>query len=104
MHVVEHVGNPRAFVIDALQYLAPGGLIYIEVPLELSQSMREVVAQRIIDTPIGIHEHLNKFDRTSIRTLVDSIPGLEIVDDAEEAEDLGWTKTIAGRFLAKKLA
>jgi len=102
MHVLEHVGNPRAFVIDAAQYVQPGGLIYIEVPLELSQSMRENFEQRIVDPPIGIHEHINKFDRTSIRALVDSIPGLEIVDDAEDGEDLGWVRTITGRFLARK--
>ncbi len=66
--------------------------------------MREDFAQKIVDTPIGIHEHINKFDRTSIKALVNSIAGLEIIDDAEDAEDLGWIKTLTGRFLARKVA
>jgi Methyltransferase domain len=102
MHVLEHVGNPRALAADAALLLVPGGLMYIEVPLELTQSMREDFRQKIIDNPIGIHEHINKFDRTSIRTLIQSIAGLEIVDDAEDAEDLGWIRTLTGRFLARK--
>jgi len=104
MHLLEHVGNPRALTIEASQLLLPGGLMYIEVPLELTHSMREDFAQKIVDTPIGIHEHINKFDRTSIKALVNSIAGLEIIDDAEDAEDLGWIKTLTGRFLARKVA
>jgi SAM-dependent methyltransferase len=102
MHVLEHVGNPRALVAEAMRLLAPGGLLYIEVPLELTQSMREDFAQRIIDVPIIIHEHLNKFDGTSIRRLVQSTAGLELVDDAEDVVELGWISGLVGRFLARK--
>ena len=102
MHVLEHVGNPKGLVVEAARLLLPGGLMYIEVPLELTQSMHEDFKQRIIDTPIGIHEHLNRFDRTSIQTLVGSIVGLEMIDDLEDSEDLGWIKTLTGRFLARK--
>lgn len=102
MHVLEHVGNPRALVVEAARLLSPGGLMYIEVPLELTQSVREDFAQKIIDTPIGIHEHINKFDRTSILTLLASIVGLEIIDDAEDVVDFGWMKGLIGRFLARK--
>lgn len=103
MHVLEHVGNPRAMVAEAMRLLAPGGLIYIEVPLELTQSMREDFSQRIIDAPIIIHEHLNKFDCTSIRSLVKSVAELELVDDAEDAVEHGWINGLNGRFLAKKI-
>ena len=41
MHVLEHVGNPRALVIEAARLLVPGGLLYLEVPHELNQSLRE---------------------------------------------------------------
>jgi SAM-dependent methyltransferase len=102
MHVLEHVGNPRALVAEAMRLLAPGGLIYIEVPLELTQSMRDDFAQRIIDTPIIIHEHLNKFDCTSIRSLVKSVAGLELIDDAEDVVEHGWINGLNGRFLARK--
>ena len=83
MHVLEHVGNPQQFVIDAMRCLLPGGLMYIEVPLELTETIRENSIRNIIDTPITIHEHMNLFDRTSIRVLVASIEGLEMIDDAE---------------------
>ena len=87
MHVLEHVGNPKAFVADAVRLLTAGGLLYIEVPLDLTQSVRDDFAQRIIDTPITIHEHMNLFDPTSVRTMVGSITGLELVDDANDIVD-----------------
>jgi Methyltransferase domain len=102
MHVLEHVGNPRALVVEAARFLVPGGLMYIEVPLELTQSVREDFAQKIIDTPIGIHEHINKFDRKSILALVESIVELETIDEAEDVVDLGWIKGLMGRILARK--
>jgi 2-polyprenyl-3-methyl-5-hydroxy-6-metoxy-1,4-benzoquinol methylase len=102
MQVLEHVGNPRALVVEMAGLLAPGGLMYIEVPHELTQSMRADFAQRIIDTPIIIHEHMNMFDHTSIRNLVGSIGGLELIDDAEDIVDFGWISGIIGRFLARK--
>jgi len=92
MHVLEYVGAPRTLVGEAIRLLVPGGLMYIEIPLELTQSMREDFARRIIDTPITVHEHMNMFDRTSIRALIGSINGLELVDDAEDVVDLGWIK------------
>lgn len=102
MHVLEHVGNPRELAIEAARLIMPGGLMYIEVPFELTLSVRENFAGRIIDTPITIHEHMNLLDRTSIRILVGSIVGLELIDDAEDIVDCGWTKGLIGRFLVKK--
>ena len=103
MHVLEHVGNPKALVADMMRFLAPGGLLYIEVPLELTKSISEDFAQRIIDNPITIHEHMNLFDRTSIRTLAESIVGLELVDGAEDIVDFGWAgRGLIGRSLVRK--
>lgn len=102
MHVLEHVGNPRSLVIEAVHLLAPGGLLYLEVPHDLTQSMREDFANRIADTPIGIHEHMNTFNSTSIRALIESVPGLELVDNAEDVVDFGWTKALIERFLAAR--
>jgi hypothetical protein len=45
---------------------------------------------------------MNLFDRKSVRTLVGSITGLELVDDAKDIVDFGWTKTLIGRFLVRK--
>jgi hypothetical protein len=103
MQVLEHVGNPRALVIDATQFVAPGGLIYLEVPHELTLSVHEDFTRRIIDTPIVIHEHLNLFDRMSMHSLIESIDGLELIDEAEENFDIGWIIGSFGRFLAKKV-
>jgi hypothetical protein len=86
-----------------MRFLAPGGLLYIEVPLELTKSISEDFAQRIIDNPITIHEHMNLFDRTSIRTLAESIVGLELVDGAEDIVDFGWAgRGLIGRSLVRK--
>jgi len=104
MHVLEHVGNPKAFVAEAMRFLLPGGLMYIEVPHELTQLVREDFGRRIIDTPITIHEHLNRFDRTSVQALCESIGGLELIDVAEDVVDFGWISGMIGRFLARKAA
>jgi len=103
MHLLEHVGNPREFTVEMLRLLAPGGLIYIEVPLELNAKVHEDCAQKVIDTPIAIHEHINLFDRTSMLGLIKSIQELELLDDTEEAIDLGWIVGYVGRFLARKV-
>jgi hypothetical protein len=87
MQVLEHVGNPRALVAEAARLLVLGGLMYIEIPLELTQSVCDNFAGKIIDTSITLHEHMNLFDLTSIRTLIGSIDGLELIDDAEDVVD-----------------
>jgi len=102
MHVLEHVGNPKTLIVEAARLLLTGGIMYIEVPHELTQTIREDFARKIIDTPITIHEHMNLFDRTSVRTLIGYIDGLELVDDVEDIVDFGWTKALIGRFLAMK--
>lgn len=102
MHVLEHVGNPRALVIEAARLLEPGGLMYIEVPHELTQSVRDDFADRVIDKPITIHEHMNLFDRMSVRSLIGSIAELELIDDTEDVVDYGWVSGINGRFLVRK--
>ena len=103
MHVLEHVGNPRTLVIEAARLLAPGGLMYIEVPHELTKIVREDFERRVIDTPITIHEHINLFDRASVVALVGSIDGLVLIDDAEDVVDLGWISGLIGRFLVRKV-
>jgi hypothetical protein len=103
MHVLEHVGNPKSLVIEAARHLVPGGLIYIEVPHELTQSVREDLERKIIDSPIAIHEHMNLFDRVSMRALVGSISGLELIDQEEDVVDIGWVSGLVGRFLVRKI-
>jgi hypothetical protein len=46
---------------------------------------------------------MNLFDRTSIRTLAESIVGLELVDGAEDIVDFGWAgRGLIGRSLVRK--
>jgi hypothetical protein len=103
MHVLEHVGNPRALVMEAADLLTAGGLMYIEVPHDLTESTRQDFEQKVVDTPIPIHEHLNMLDRMSVPKLVESIPGLELVDQMEDVVDLGWIQGLVGRFLVRKV-
>jgi hypothetical protein len=103
MHVLEHVGYPRNFVIDAMQSLLVGGLLYLEIPLELDPQTSAQFAARTVDRTITFHEHINQFDTRSLAQLVASIEGLELV--ANEAADLdcGWTKVRVGRALARRV-
>jgi len=102
MHVLEHVGNPRAFVLDMLKFVAPGGLIYLELPHELDRQSWSDFERRIVDQTYWLHEHINKLSALSISKLIESIPGLSLVDCAENTVDLGWTTGINGYFLIRK--
>lgn len=102
MHVLEHVGSPRAFVLDALRYLQPGGTLYIEVPLELTEQWKDQFVKRDIDAIYKIHEHMNKFELGAIQKLVESIPDLMLVDCAEDKIDGGLAKYEVGHLLVHK--
>jgi hypothetical protein len=102
MHVLEHVGNPRAFVTQAANYLVQGGLMYVEIPLELTEETRDDLRRRMIDNPVVIHEHMNKFDNLGVKELVKSVSGLELIDSATGTVDVGWTKGDIGRYLIQK--
>jgi len=104
MHVLEHVGSPRNFVIEAMRYVVPGGLAYIEVPLELTDRQHQDLNERIVDYPFVIHEHLNRFDRLSLPKLVQSVQGLELVDSTEEVVEMGWASGLIGRYLVRRAA
>lgn len=102
MHVLEHVGNPKAFFVDTLRHLSEGGLMYIEVPLELTEEKRRDYSQRIIDTSTIIHEHLNQFDRLGMEAMIRSTPGVELIAETADTVDLGWALGLMGRYLVRK--
>lgn len=102
MHVLEHVGNPRAFLEEAAECVRPGGAMYLEIPLELNETMKEDFSGRIIDDPIGIHEHINYYDSHGIPQLVASLDRLELLDQAVDPVDIGWTRAVIGRYLVRK--
>lgn len=103
MHVLEHVGNPRAFLVDALPYLKPGAHLYLEVPLESTPEVREQFRSRTIDIPFYIHEHLNMYDVQSIPKLVASIAELELIDSQNDVIEIGWATGTVGRYLLKRI-
>lgn len=102
MHVLEHVGSPRDFLIQALKYVSKNGCIYLEIPLELNTVVENQFSQNVVDMPFIIHEHINAFDFTSIQKLADSIQGLILIDSDESIVDLGWIQNKIGRYLLKK--
>jgi len=67
-HVIEHVHDPRLYVQDAFDRLAPGGRIYIETP-NIDARGHEVYgpAWRGLEPP----RHLVLFNRSSLLRLID---------------------------------
>jgi 2-polyprenyl-3-methyl-5-hydroxy-6-metoxy-1,4-benzoquinol methylase len=102
MHVLEHVGNPRAQVAEMLKYLPAGGLIYIEIPLELSEEMKRQFSSSEIDAVFHIHEHINQFERLSLVKLAESMEGIKLLDCADDMVDVVWANMKIGRCLLQK--
>lgn len=103
MHVLEHVGHPRAFVLDAMSQLQPEGLIYLEVPLELQPQTVAQFEARLVDEPLWLHEHINQYDSGSLSQLVRSIDTLRLLAAEHAPVDCGWTQGIVSRVLAQRV-
>lgn len=103
MHVLEHVGDPRSFVEALVSYLEPGGVLYIETPQEMTDAMRQDFDAKAIDTPVCIHEHLNKFYAGAVSKLISSLPSLELIAESQDDVSCGWCRFVAIRVLARKL-
>lgn len=88
-HVLEHVGNPKKFLLDVLKNLNQGGIIYLEVPQD--KSLQEV--SEIVNDPeksiFEIHEHINIFTEKSLKFLCIDL-GLELIYTSTNEMNLGW--------------
>lgn len=102
MHVLEHVGNPRTFFEGAATYLRSGGVMYVEIPLELTDIVVNSFARRLIDSVVIMNEHINLFDMHGIPALAASLSGFEMIDVLDDQIDIGWAKARVGRFLVRK--
>ncbi|NUM35789.1 MAG: class I SAM-dependent methyltransferase [Candidatus Brocadiae bacterium] len=97
MHVLEHVGNPLAYFKEMVALVKRGGSIYLEFPLELSIDIENIFLKRIIDEPIMIHEHINKFSRKSIIGLLEAVPNCKLIDSLVDV----FESYILARYIIK---
>jgi hypothetical protein len=65
LHVFEHVGDPKRVLENAIHFLKPNGLLYIEVPWEMTD-FDTFIRQGYI----SCDEHINKFCDSSVRALI----------------------------------
>jgi hypothetical protein len=110
-HVLEHVAYP-AQVVERLSGVShPGSWIYVEVPFEwpfraepgatwkrrtylwtLKSQLAANLLFRLLDhTPFVMHEHVNLFDVSSLRALLEGC-GLVVAEIGEREIDLGWAR------------
>jgi SAM-dependent methyltransferase len=75
-HVLEHVPEPELLVRPAGEALAPGGVLYIEVPLE-SLVAGAPGARDLASRKRHWHEHVNFYTEDALRALVERC-GLEV--------------------------
>ncbi len=73
LHVIEHVGHPLNVVRSSLEYLKNGGLIFIEVPWEMT-NFDELSEKKYITCD----EHINKFCNVSLLLMMKSL-GLKVL-------------------------
>jgi 2-polyprenyl-3-methyl-5-hydroxy-6-metoxy-1,4-benzoquinol methylase len=73
--VLEHVAHPKAFLAKAASLLRPGGVCWVLVPNRRSLAIRLLGARYRYVTP----EHLNYFDPSTLRRLVETDPRIEWV-------------------------
>jgi hypothetical protein len=97
-HVLEHVFEPLRFLAAPRHHLEPGGILYLEVPLECEAnglSATVLHGQR----RLRAHEHINLFTPRSLRALVER-SGFRVLDLTVETIDFFWCKGPCLRLLA----
>jgi len=94
LHVLEHVGHPLRTCRDAFARCLPGGLLYIEVPIEFPGL--EAITEKSL--PI-CHEHINKLCLLSVRSMLEALGGEVMVVETGEVDFVhldGLTPVIRG--------
>ena len=94
LHVLEHVGAPLRICRDAMDRCLPGGLLYVEVPMEFPGD-----AAILEGNLPPCHEHLNKFCLTAVEKMLTSLGGSILVVETGEVRFLhleGLTLVIRG--------
>jgi SAM-dependent methyltransferase len=88
-HVLEHVSSPNEFLKEAIAYLKPGGVLYIEVPQDQSDENISRFKSEPNSINHTIHEHLNLFSQESLAALGAGL-GLEMIVIDKHPINLGW--------------
>ena len=78
LHVFEHLSYPLEELTELIKYIAPGGHIYIEVPLEKIVDFETPLFSDAV-TKKHWHEHLNFYSKKSLNKLFSKV-GLEVID------------------------
>ena len=99
-HVLEHISNPASFIKKPLANLAPGGILYLEVPMEVDPScfLEQVETHKF---PFFVHEHINKYTPKSLENLALS-NGLKVLDTRLDIVELAYAKVDIIRLVATK--
>ena len=102
-HTLEHVVGPRSLTAAALDHLAPGGYIYIEVPQDKTEADVQRLREAAAPTPFTIHEHINLYTPVAVASLIESL-GLKLLSLRVAQLDFGWTRQSVISALAAKPA
>lgn len=99
-HVLEHVFQPKKFLEAPPSHLQPGGILYLEVPLECEANglIAKVLNK---ERRLWAHEHINLYTPLSLRTLVETA-GLRVLELTVETIDVFWCKGRCLRLLASQ--
>lgn len=90
--VLEHVTDPKQFVLDCMSLLAPGGKLMLGVPNNDAFLGRDHAA--VLNAP---PHHMGLWNRTSLGHLA-SIVGLECLGfETEPLSELGWYQAVMER-------
>ena len=92
--------QPNKFLEAALSHLQPGGILYLEVPLECEANglIGKVLNK---ERRLWAHEHINLYTPLSLRTLVETA-GLRVQDLTVETIDFFWCQGPCLRLLASQ--
>jgi hypothetical protein len=77
-HVLEHVPHPRQMVAQVAACVAPGGVLLIEVPQDLTTAVIEGFRAGRIPQPLFVHEHINFYSLLAVQKLIEAA-GLRVL-------------------------